>query len=269
LEIVTAVTSPADAKFMTFHLLGTGAAVSDPHRTTTMLAIEEAGRFVLVDCGGDALQRILAAGLDPANLDAVILTHEHPDHISGYPLLIEKLWLSSRRKPIPVYGPAPTLEVARTLFGAFSTDRWDGLPGREYHDVVLEPGTEVLRTGHLTITATPVDHPVPTIGLRFESSDGSVLAYSCDTARSSAVVELARNADVLIHEATGSIPHVHSSPEEAAETAAEAMAKRLILVHLPPAITDDDLVDARHILEKTELGVELGSYDVVGKREAA
>ena len=106
---------------MTFYLLGTGAAVSDPHRTTTMLAVEEAGHFVLVDCGGDAFQCVLAAGLDPSKLEAVILTHEHPDHISGYPLLIEKLWLFGRREPIHVYGPAPTLEVARTLFGAFST----------------------------------------------------------------------------------------------------------------------------------------------------
>lgn len=247
---------------MTFYLLGTGAAVSDPHRTTTMLAVEEAGRFVLVDCGGDAFQRVLAAGLDPANLDAVILTHEHPDHVSGYPLLIEKLWLFGRREPIPVYGPAPTLHLARTLFGAFTTDRWDGLPDREYNDVVLEPDVEVLRTDDLSITATPVDHPVPTIGLRFESSDGSVLAYSCDTAKSHAVVELARNAHVLIHEACGAIPHVHSSPEEAAETAAKAGAGRLILVHLPPAVTDDDLVDARRIFERTELGEELGSYAI-------
>jgi len=247
---------------MTFYLLGTGAAVSDPHRTTTMLAVEEAGRFVLVDCGGDAFQCILAAGLDPAKLEAIILTHEHPDHVSGYPLLIEKLWLFGRREPLPVYGPAPTLEVARTLFGAFSTDRWDGLPDREYHDVALKPCAEVLKSDHLNVIATPVDHPVPTIGLRFESNDGSVLAYSCDTAKSSAVVQLARNADVLVHEATGSIPHVHSSPEEAAETAAAASAAQLILVHLPPAITDDDLADARRIFERTELGEELGNYPV-------
>ncbi|NNF57861.1 MAG: MBL fold metallo-hydrolase, partial [Rhodothermaceae bacterium] len=89
---------------MTLYLLGTGAAVSDPHRTTTMLAVEEAGRLILVDCGGDAVQRLLKLGLDPTTIDAVILTHEHPDHISGFPLLIEKLWLLGRREPIPIYG---------------------------------------------------------------------------------------------------------------------------------------------------------------------
>lgn len=247
---------------MKFYLLGTGAAISDPHRTTTMFVVEEEERLILVDCGGDALQRMLAVGLDPSKLDAVILTHEHPDHISGYPLLIEKLWLFGRRRPIPVYGPAQTLGVARTLFQAFSTDRWDGLPDRIHNPVALEPDSDVLKTEHLTITASQVDHPVPTIGLRFENSAGEVLAYSCDTAKSPAVVELGRNADVLIHEATGSIAHVHSSPEEAAETAAEAGAERLILVHLPPALAEDDLADARKNFEQTEFGEELGSYGI-------
>ena len=97
------------------HLLGTGAVRTDPHRTTTMLAFEEANAVFLVDCGGDAVQRMMQAGLDPAAIEAVILTHEHPDHISGFALLIEKLWLLGRRDPIHVYGPLPTLELARTI----------------------------------------------------------------------------------------------------------------------------------------------------------
>lgn len=245
---------------MTLYLLGTGAAVSDPHRTTTMLAVEEAGRLVLVDCGGDAVQRLLALGLDPAALDAVILTHEHPDHVSGFPLLVLKLWLLGRRDPIRVYGPAPTLAVARTVFDAFSTEGWEGLPEREWHDVALDVHAPVLSNDALTVTAAPVVHPVPTIGLRFEGASGTVLAYSCDTAKCGHVVELARDADVLVHEATGSEPGVHSSPEEAAETAAEAGAYRLVLVHLPPGISDDDLEDARHRFTQTELGEEGGVY---------
>ena len=103
----------------------------------------------------------------------------------------------------------------------------------------LEPSGREITTK--PARSTRVDHPVPTIGLRFENKAGEVLAYSCDTAISPAVVDLARNADVLIHEATGSIPGVHASAEEAAETAAEAGVERLILVHMPPAMSDDDL----------------------------
>lgn len=245
---------------MTLYLLGTGAAVSDPDRTTTMLAVEEAGRLVLVDCGGDAVQRLLQLGLDPAALHALILTHEHPDHVSGFPLLVERLWLLGRRAPIPIYGPAATLAVVRRVFGAFTTDGWEGLPERHWHDVPLEVGAAVLTDDALTITAAPVVHPVPTIGLRFEGASGTVVGYSCDTSKCASVVHLGRDADVLVHEATGSQPGVHSSPEEAAETAAEASARRLILVHLPPGLTDGDLADARRRFSNTELGEELGTY---------
>ncbi|WP_412062731.1 MBL fold metallo-hydrolase [Rubrivirga sp. IMCC45206] len=238
---------------MTAHLLGTGSANAGPSRTTTMLAIEHDGRTVLVDCGADAVQRLEVSGLDPAALDAVILTHEHPDHIAGFPLLIEKLWLQGRRAPIPVYGPAATLEKARALFAVFDTCKWDDLPARTFHPVALAPGADVLRLGPLAVTATPVDHPVPTIGLRFEA-DGAVLAYSCDTAHSDAVVALAAGADVLVHEATGSLTGVHSSPEEAADVAARAGVGRLVLVHAPHDASDDGLGDARARFTRTAWG---------------
>ena len=229
---------------MTVYLLGTGSANAGPDRTTTMLAVEHGGRVVLVDCGGDAVQRLLAAGLDPLDVDAVVLTHEHPDHISGYPLLVEKLWLLGHPGPIPVYGPAQTLDKARALFAVFDTSSWEGVPAREFHEVAMEPGAPVCRLGDLSVTAWPVEHPVDTVGLRFEAG-GHVLAYSCDTARCDAVVELARGADLLVHEGTGSLDGVHSSPEEAAGVAAAAGAGRLVLVHAPPETPDEALGPAR------------------------
>ena len=246
---------------MTVHLLGTGAAVSDPHRTTTMLAFEEADAVFLVDCGGDAVQRMMQAGLDPAAIEAVILTHEHPDHISGFALLIEKLWLLGRRDPIPVYGPLPTLELARTIFDLYSTDQWDDLPERLWHPVELTRHAPVFQRGPFRVTAAPVDHPVPTIGLRVETASSTV-AYSCDTSPCEAVLELAQNVDLLIHEGTGALPGVHSSPEEAAAAAASASAGRLLLVHIPFGATDADLSEARALFPKTEWAVEGGAYTV-------
>jgi len=254
---------------VTLYLLGTGAAVSDPHRTTTMLAVEEAGRVLLVDCGGDAVQRMFAVGLDPADLHAVVLTHEHPDHIGGFPLLLEKLWLLGRRHALPVYGPAPTLAVARALFDCYSTAGWEGVPERRWHAVPMEPDAEVFADDAFRVTASPVDHPVPTIGLRVEGASGSVLAYSCDTAKTERVQELARDADLLVHEATGSQPGVHASAEEAAETAAEAGVGRLVLVHLPPSLSDEALTRARHVFTHTEPGEELGVYPLARTRGEA
>ena len=246
---------------MTVHLLGTGAATSDPHRTTTMLAFEDSGSVVLVDCGGDAVQRMLMSGLDPASIDAVILTHEHPDHIGGFSLLIEKLWLLGRRHPIPVYGPAPTLELARTIFGLYDTHQWQGLPDITWHPVEMAPQALVFERGPFRVTAAPVDHPVPTIGLRVETASSTV-GYSSDTSPCDAVIELAQDADLLIHEGTGTLPGVHSSPEDAAEAAAAANVSRLVLVHIPAGITEEDLADARAIFPRTEWGIEGGAYPV-------
>ena len=239
---------------MTIHLLGTGAAVSDTDRTTTMLAFEDGGAFFLVDCGADAVRELMCADLDPAAVSAVVLTHEHPDHVSGFALLVEKLWLLGRRKPIPVYGPESALRVARTCFEAYATDRWEGLPDREMHTVEASAGALVFEDDTFRVTATPVDHPVPTIGLRVEAASGAIAAYSADTAKDPAVVDLARGASVLVHEGTGHLPGVHASPEEAAETARDAGVDRLVLVHIPVGATDADLGAARAIFPATEWG---------------
>lgn len=240
---------------MIVHLLGTGAAVSDPHRTTTMLAVEAADRLVLVDCGGDAIQRMLASGLSPLGLDAVVLTHQHPDHISGFGLLVEKLWLLGREEAIPVYGPADALRVARQTFALYDTGKWKDLPAIDWHPIEMEPSSHVLTLSDLTITSWPVVHPVPTIGLRFVMPD-AVLGYSCDTSPTPSVLDLARDADLLVHEATGHLPGVHSSAEEAAQAARSAGARDLVLVHLPPDTADDDLADARAIFKPTRWSVE-------------
>lgn len=226
-----------------------------------MLAVEHGGRLVLVDCGGDAAYRMAAGGLNPVALDAIVLTHEHPDHISGYPLLLEKLWLMGRRDPLPIYGPAATLEKARALFAIFDTLKWTDLPERHFHPVEMRPGADVVTLDGLCVTATPVDHPVPTIGLRFETDD-ACLAYSCDTAPSDAVVDLARGADVLIHEATGSLAGVHSSAEEAARVAARAGVRRLVLVHAPVGAHDADLAEARATFAETVWGHDGERIDV-------
>ena len=97
----------------TLYLLGTGAGLSDGSRTTNMLAFSDQQSSLVVDCGGDVVQRMQAANIDLATITALIITHEHPDHVSGFPLFMEKIWLAGRRHPIPVYGPEAALSQAR------------------------------------------------------------------------------------------------------------------------------------------------------------
>ena len=248
----------------TLHLLGTGAAASDPHRTTTMLAFsheKEAGDVstLMVDCGGDAIQRYRQAGLDVEDLDALILTHEHADHISGFPLLMERLWLLGRRRPLPVCGISQALTQAERAFGAFDTSGWDDMPTIQWRETPYEADALVFSDETWRVTAAPVEHAKPNVGLRVECGD-QVAAYSCDTEPTDAVARLGEGANVLVHEANGDFSG-HSTAEGAARIAADAGAERLILVHLPPGLSDDDDLDgARSHFEHVERGEELGQH---------
>lgn len=239
----------------TLHLLGTGASLSGPQRTTTMLAFEAEGSVVLVDCGGDAVQRLLAAGLDPGRIDLLILTHEHPDHVGAFPLLVQKLWLAKRGRPLPIRGPARALDQARRLFDTFDTSGWRGLPPFDWGEVAEEEGASVWSDERWRITAAPGSHGrTPTIAIRVETpTSPGVAAYSSDTEPADAIARLARGATILVHEATGRF-RGHSDAAGAAGVAARAGAERLVLVHVPPAAEEADLSAARARFPAIELG---------------
>lgn len=243
------------------HLLGTGAGVGGPARTTTMLAFESGGRSVVVDCGGDVVQRLMASGLDPAGIEAMFITHEHPDHVAGFPLFMEKIWLLGRRHPIPVYGIRPALDQARRTWEAFNTGGWNGVPDIQWNEVAYEPGAPVLANERWRITATPGIHGVPVVGIRVEDAAGSgVAAYSCDTEKSADITRLARGADLLVHEATGTTQGGHTTYVQAAEVARDAEAGRLVLVHLPPDASEEKLADARTVFADVTLGEDGARY---------
>lgn len=240
----------------TLHLLGTGAALSDAARTTTMLAVQTEGSVIVVDCGGDVVHRLLAAEVPLDQIDALIVTHEHPDHVSGFPLFMEKVWLAKRRRPVPVHGPAAALAQARRCVEAFDTSGWEDVPDIEWHEVPLEQGATVLTSEQWRITAAPGEHSVPVIGIRVEDvRGGGSVAYSADTEPTDRIVQLARGATILVHEATGDFDG-HSTMWDAAKAAAAAGAERLVLVHLPPGAGGAELQTARQQFANMELGTD-------------
>jgi len=235
------------------HLLGTGAALTDADRTTTMLALEHRGSVIVVDCGGDVVQRLLAASLDPDRIELLFLTHEHPDHVGGFPLFMEKIWLAGRRRPIRVAGPEAALDQARRCWATFRTDGWEGMPEIHWTPAAMQENAEVLRDGTWTVSSTPAEHGPPTLAVRIEARGAGTVAYSADTEPSERIVRLAREADILVHEAGGEHPG-HTTVSAAARIGAEAGAGRLLLVHLPPGPTDDALQAAREIHSRTDYG---------------
>lgn len=245
----------------TLHLLGTGAVVSDPDKTTTMFAVETASGLVLIDCGGDAVQRLLAHGLDPLALDALIVTHEHADHVGGFPLLMERLWVMGRKRPLDVYGIPPAIAQAQRSHDAFDTSHWKGYAAFRTHPFAHRADAPVFAAHGLRVRASPGRHAVPVSALRIEDcAGGGVLAYSCDTAPEAQVVALSQDCDLLLHEATGE-GAVHSSAAQAARAARHAAAERLVLVHLPPREQlHADLPPAREIMPELEIGADGQRY---------
>src|SRR5687768_2599309 len=99
-------------------LLGVGTAVPDVDRECTHMVWEAEGGPLLIDAAGGTYARLLKAGLDPQTLRGLLLTHDHPDHVYGLPILLLQLYLAGRREPLPVYGLPETFRVARALVAA-------------------------------------------------------------------------------------------------------------------------------------------------------
>ena len=100
----------------------------------------------------------------------------------------------------------------------------------------------VMERENFVIYSSPVCHIVPTIGLRIDYNSGrKIIVYSSDTEICESLENLARDADVLIHEATGASIG-HSTAEQAAQLAASAKVKQLYLVHYPPEDIEDESI---------------------------
>lgn len=218
-------------------LLGVGTAVPDVDRDHTHMVWDGPGGPLLIDAGGSTYQRLLRAGVDPQMLQGVLLTHSHTDHVNGLPALLFGMALAGRTEPLPIYGLEPTLTLVEGILGAFQLGEhaapiaWKPLQAGDV--VVLDRETDwVMRTA-LT------EHPRPCLALRFEEASGSrALTYSCDTAPSPEVRDLARGSTILIHEATTPEPFSgHTTPRQAGEIAAQADVARLVLVHFSPRWT--------------------------------
>lgn len=215
-------------------ILGSANSIADAQHENTHLVIQEDSTFILVDCVGTPIVRLEQAGLDFNQLHNLILTHSHPDHISGVPLLLMNMWLLGRTHPLTILGLEETLALIQSLMAAYEWSKWPNFFPVNFRVLPDEKMALALETDALRIFTSPVKHLLPTIGLRVELKNNTkVFAYSCDTEPCAAVEELAAGVDVLIHEATGEALG-HSSARQAGEIARRAEASSLYLIHYNP-----------------------------------
>ncbi len=219
--------------------LGTSSAVPSQERANTHLLLQSEHRKVLIDCSENPFTRLPRIGVSPLQLTDVILTHFHPDHVSGIPSLLMGMWLLGHQRELHIYGLAHTLDRLQMVMEAYDWDSWPEFFPVSFHRLPKQERTLVLEDKDFRILASPMHHVIPTIGLRIELLKvRKVIAYSSDTEPCAEMVRLANGVDILIHEATGEGVG-HSSAIQAAEIARQAEAGFLYLIHYPDLNASD------------------------------
>lgn len=219
-------------------ILGTANAVPSPGYENTHLAIQREGGIALIDCPGNPINRLEEAGLDLFRVDHILLTHFHPDHVSGTPSFIMQSWLMGRKDPLHIYGLSFTIERVTKMMELFEWEKWPGMYPVIFHILPEQELFPFFEDSEIRLSTSPVHHLLPTVGMRcdFILSNRS-LAYSCDTQPCMEVVTLAKDTDLLLHEATGE-HQGHSSALQAGQIAAQANTRHLVLIHYPTRNVD-------------------------------
>lgn len=234
---------------MKLSVLGCAGSFPGPDSPCSSYLLEAEGFRLLIDFGNGAMGALQRHPAGLHGIDAVVLSHLHCDHITDacVYMVVRRYDPAGKHPPLPLYGPAGAGERIAQIYGPE-----EGVGGgvEDVYDVkTLQPGR--FAVGPFTIEAARVNHPVETYGLRIEHGD-TAIAYSADTGCTDALVDLARDVDLFLCEASyledePHPPDLHLTGYEAGEYATRAGARSLVLTHLVKAWGDPEqsLAEAR------------------------
>jgi ribonuclease Z len=239
-------------------VLGSGTPLPDADRGGSAVAVVAGREWLLVDCGRAATQRALAAGLELTSLVAVAITHHHSDHVSDLATLAVARWTAGASSPLTVVAPeGPAAVFARACLEVFDDQSFHAQaprtagprPAIEVRSFgASDEVSMVWAAGVWQLSSALVQHrPVePAVGY-LVTCHGARVAISGDTAVCPGILGLARDADILVHEAllSSRVPPEllawNASARSVGTLAAEAEPRALVLTHLIPApATADD-----------------------------
>ncbi|MDR0779043.1 MAG: ribonuclease Z [Methanomassiliicoccaceae archaeon] len=289
--------------------IGTGACVPSRERSLPCVAVRVKRDVVLFDCGEGSQRQIMVSPFSFMKVKAIFITHLHGDHFLGLPGLLQTMSLSGRKDDIILAGPEGFSDSVRSVLKAcggdiaYNMDIIDASDGDTF--VFKEFIVKAFSTEHkvpslgfaleenerrgefnkakaesLGIVPGPdftkLQNGETVKGIRPEevigpSRRGPRIIYSGDTIRCASVVNMAKGAEVLIHEATYlskdadlAGEHMHSTASDAASVAKEAGVSILFVTHMSNRYDDPSLIEneCRKIFPNTVLANDLMLFTV-------
>ena len=234
---------------MKISFLGTGSGSSTNRAHSALVYDCDDGTRLLLDAssGNSVARNASELGMSVADFDTVLLSHHHPDHMSG--LLFVQFSRASLRQdapPLDVYLTEECLTWAQKMcvathlnIGEVNSESVKNSNGREvmrWH--VVDSGQEITLGPTTTASCFPAKHITGAVGWKVKS-DGMSVVFSGDTSYNSTLVEESREARLLIHEALRTDEEIdytksrgHATAGEAARSAAQAEVAELVLTHI-------------------------------------
>ena len=232
---------------MRLRVVGSSSAVPRAGSACSCYLIEGGQARVILDCGSGAVQS-LRRFVDPLTLDAVLISHFHPDHVFDLVPLRYLRAFGAAPGMLDVYVHPGGGEGLRRLALASASVDGERFFERSMRIAQYDPAAALQLKG-LHVTFAPARHYIPAYAMRIDSGAASI-AYSADTAPVQSVIDLARGVDLFVCEcslgADGSDrePRGHSNAREAGAMARDAGVKQLLLTHYAGGVDVAELVSA-------------------------
>jgi ribonuclease BN (tRNA processing enzyme) len=224
-------------------VLGSGTGIPSLRRASPGLLVFSDSTRILIDSGSGTLRKMLEVGVTYRDIDALLYTHIHPDHVSDLvPILFACKYAELPREEdlLCVGGPGfrSYFEKLRNLYG-----HW--IEAQSYKLTIKEISQKGLAYKDLRILSKPMAHISESVGYRIESKDGKSMMISGDTDYCQNVVDLADETDLLILECSfpdGKKVEGHLTPSLAGKIASESHCRKLLLYHLYPICDQYDIL---------------------------
>jgi ribonuclease BN (tRNA processing enzyme) len=229
------------ANELQLRVIGCRAGSPDQYSPASGYIVGVPGMQVLVDCGPGVLSRMRTDGIEPVDLQAVVITHIHADHCLDLMALAYGLrFPNPAATKLPLYVPSSAVSMLDTLDDLYGIPTLEDLrrPIRQCFDIrPIDTDGFRAHIGPLQLRTRFVSHAVDTLGVRL-SMDAQSVVLSSDTGWCDQLIELAKDADVFACEATylDADPevmksHGHLTAVQTGEAAASAGVKHLVVTH--------------------------------------